>query len=270
MKEVEDLVHKYCTDNLPIIAKRKVAPQPPTSTEHAKTTKKIGFSQFHNSNVLAPPLLAPGSTGHNTVQNAYKGKDFKTRLFITSAQGPKSSKDVSGSETIPASRNNVWVRTHHSDCIAVIPNSSEDDDDSANECPFHLVKEYFHAAYTNEDHMVAKATLTKLMTLLYEYERDEYFAFTAVLASGLSNNAATTSFHIDDEHGRCKGLVEDLKYIDGARDKLVVLTDILFRMMTVKRFLIEDDFCNIFRLTHCKYAGYLFWLQLHIDVSYDW
>lgn len=260
---VDDLIHRCCTDNLPIILSGKGGTRPSSSTDTVigKRTRKAGFEQFTNSNVLATPMLMSRSNGIQTNEAALEQKDFKTRLFLTCMRRPILSHDNHLETETTGACNNFWIRTHHSDCIAVIPNPSDfinnvdDDNNGSSDCPFHQVKEYFHAAYTKQDHMVAKATLTKLMSTIYQYEKEEYCAFTSILASGLSEMAGHTSFHAecsDDTQNKGQGLVKELKDVEGARERLVVLMDILFRMMTVKRFLIDDDFCNIFRLVHCK------------------
>ena len=272
-REMEDLVQKNCHDNLPIIIPQMSSAIQSTkegSTNQIEYSKTEGFGQFSNPSVLPKQLLKgrrKSSKRFNSTKESEKiattknvsediafyseQKDFKTRLFLTSLEIPSTFHDNDLANE-NAEVNNFWVRTHHSDCIGALPFMTEDGDGGGSaECPFHLVKEYFQAAYTNQDHMVAKAALTKLMTILYEYEKDEYYAFATILASGLSDNANNTSFQLKDSM-EAKGLVNEADNVEEAREQLIVLMDIVFRMMSVKRFLIDDDFSNIFRLVHCK------------------
>jgi len=177
-------------------------------------------------------------------QLAIQQKDFKTRLFISSFIIENMS---------------VWIRTHYSDCSNVSRYQDDDNGDSV----FQHVKECFEASYTNKDHMVAKAALTKLLGKVYEFDNKEYYAFATILASGLSQKGSHVSFQVGNANAANAangpdanaGLVKDAKDLTIARMRFTLLMDIVFRRISVKRFLLDDDFCNIFRLVHCESKG---------------
>jgi len=150
-------------------------------------------------------------------------RDFKTRLFISA---------------LHSTDNSFWVRTHHTD--STIHALSE---------IFSYIEDYFEAAYARKSHITAKATVTAGLTELLQMEKDEYCAFATIMGSGLAKNGACTSFEIDN------ALVKSTKDMDDARKRLVILMDIIFNKIIVRRFLIDGDKVNIFRLVHCLTKG---------------
>lgn len=150
-------------------------------------------------------------------------RDFKTRLFISA---------------LHSTDNSFWVRTHHTD--TAIHALSE---------IFSYIEDYFEAAYARKNHIAAKATVTAGLTELLEMDKDEYCAFATIMGSGLSKNGGNTSFEIDN------ALVSSVKDIDIARRRLVILMDIIFNKIIIRRFLIDEDKVNIFRLIHCQTKG---------------
>uniref|UniRef100_A0A6S8YY72 Uncharacterized protein n=1 Tax=Chaetoceros debilis TaxID=122233 RepID=A0A6S8YY72_9STRA len=150
-------------------------------------------------------------------------RDFKTRLFISA---------------LHSTDNSFWVRTHHTD--STIHALSE---------VFSHIEDYFEAAYARKSHITAKATVTAGLTELLQMEKDEYCAFATIMGSGLAKNGACTSFEIDN------ALVKSTKDMDDARKRLVILMDIIFNKIIVRRFLIDGDKVNIFRLVHCLTKG---------------
>eukprot|EP00551_Chaetoceros_affinis_P020353 CAMPEP_0203741204 /NCGR_PEP_ID=MMETSP0092-20131115/52743_1 /ASSEMBLY_ACC=CAM_ASM_001090 /TAXON_ID=426623 /ORGANISM="Chaetoceros affinis, Strain CCMP159" /LENGTH=180 /DNA_ID=CAMNT_0050627879 /DNA_START=100 /DNA_END=638 /DNA_ORIENTATION=- len=97
-------------------------------------------------------------------------RDFHTRLFISSA----------------VYRNNcVWIRNHHTDIVASSSN-------------FTYIRDYFKAAFSTENHTAAKTTLTAELTKWFDLDDPEYYTYATTLASGLSSEAANTSFQIHE------------------------------------------------------------------------
>lgn len=226
--------------------------------------------QFSVTKSIPASLLSQDSRSQIHINNSgHTHTDFGTRIFLSDTRNQRVSPHQIENEMTTshnnACNNDFWVRTYHKDFIAVVPNPINGDDGNI-DCPFHLVNNYFQAAYTTEDHMVAKANLTKLLTTIYEFENEEYYAFTTIIASGLADRADKTSFHIkgmplpwekkkslnQDKVHQNAGLLEDEENISEARARLMLLMDIIFRKMNAKRFLIDNDFSNIFRLVHCK------------------
>lgn len=161
---------------------------------------------------------------YNPVEIAsLRQRDFKTRLFISA---------------LHSTDNSFWVRTHHTD--STIHALSE---------TFSYIEDYFEAAYARKSHITAKATVSAGLTELLHMDKDEYCAFATIMGSGLSKNGSSTSFEIDN------ALVRSSKDIEIARHRLVILMDIIFNKIIIRRFLIDEDKVNIFRLIHCQTKG---------------
>ena len=205
--------------------------------------------------------LATKRTTHMRQCSRY---EFKTRLFMSTLGKFDESFCIQTHHNarITSSKNNKRDKTPPADENKILgDNPSNNDgksDDSydqflipASASAFNDVKEYFEASYTHKDHMVAKAILTKLMGKLYEYDNEQYYAFATILASGLSQNGKNVSFEVRDDD--CSGLVQKEEEVEIARMRFMLLMDIIFKLISVKRFLVDQDFSNIFRLVHCKY-----------------
>jgi len=149
-------------------------------------------------------------------------RDFRTRIFF-------SDLGIDG--------NNAWIRTHHTD---VAQRSNID-----------YVREYFEAAYTDNNNIAAKSSLTGIMDMIFNMDPREYYNFATVVASGLSNEATHTSFQMND------ALMKGYKGADVAstmaRRRLLLLMNIIFSNISTKRFL--DSHVNIFRIVHCETKG---------------
>jgi len=158
----------------------------------------------------------------NKDYESLKKRDFRTRLFF-------SDLEIKG--------NNAWIRTHHTDC--------------AQREHIDYVREYFEAAYTAENHIAAKATLTGIMDSIFNMENQEYYNFATILASGLSNEAKYTAFEVNET--LLKGQNDSRVATVMARRRLTLLMNIIFAQISTKRFL--DDNCNIFRLVHAETKG---------------
>jgi len=153
---------------------------------------------------------------------ALQSRDFRTRIFF-------SQLGIDG--------NNAWIRTHHTDC--------------AQRTHIDYVREYFEAAYTAENHIAAKATLTGIMDTIFNMDNKEYYNFATIIASGLSNQAQYTSFDINQS--LLKGQSDTRIATINARRRLTLLMNIVFAQISTKRFL--DDNSNIFRLVYAETKG---------------
>ena len=152
-------------------------------------------------------------------------RDFQTRLFISS---------------LSTVGNCVWMRTHHTDNAEGMTN-------------FTYIRDYYKAARATHNHTSAKATMTALLTAMFAKEESNYCSFATVVASGLSEVAKHTSFEIKDD------MVRNKSDLPMARQHLVVLMDVVFHKLSVRRFLLGKNNwmnnCNIFRLVHCDTKG---------------
>ncbi len=151
-------------------------------------------------------------------------RDFQTRLFISSL----------------SIDNAVWLRTHHSD-------------NAERTTKFTFIRDYYKAARATFNHFSAKATMTTLLAVIFDKNESSYCSFATVVASGLSERAKHTSFEIHPN------MVPNRSDLNQARHHLVLLMDILFRKVAIRKFLIgTNNFqnnCNIFRLVHCDTSG---------------
>jgi hypothetical protein len=170
-------------------------------------------------------------------------RDFQTRLFITA---------------LAVQNNSLWLRNHHTDNVKSATN-------------FTYIRDYFKAAYAIKNHTAAKATLTSTLNKWFNLSRDQYYTFATTLASGLSREAISTSFQIEDD------LVESTQDLKHARRVFILLMDILFKRIYLKTFLYTDNNSNIYRLAHCMtkntrkkgplvYATFSFLLQLSLTI----
>ena len=129
--------------------------------------------------------------------NALKGRDFTTRLYISSQS---------------VLNNSVWIRTHHTDNAEHTSNLA-------------YIRDYFKAAYITRNHTAAKATLTALLTTMFAMEESNYNSFATIVASGLSEKGTNTSFEV---HNTMLGdetkisMLEDEEKIEIARRRLVL------------------------------------------------
>eukprot|EP00591_Stephanopyxis_turris_P013386 CAMPEP_0195520932 /NCGR_PEP_ID=MMETSP0794_2-20130614/17627_1 /TAXON_ID=515487 /ORGANISM="Stephanopyxis turris, Strain CCMP 815" /LENGTH=539 /DNA_ID=CAMNT_0040650377 /DNA_START=216 /DNA_END=1835 /DNA_ORIENTATION=+ len=148
-------------------------------------------------------------------------RDFETRLFIGA---------------IAIHGRSVWVRTHFTDNAKYTTH-------------LNFVRDYFKAAFATKNYTAANAALADLLTSCFQMDRSEYYTFVCMIASGLSRNGKNTSFQIHDE------LVSDRSQLTRARLHLCLLMDVIFNKMSVKKFLIDDNGSNIYRLVHCMTKG---------------
>ena len=149
-------------------------------------------TNVHSVPTISNPIKTNNQVSHSMEVflelKALRQRDFKTRLFMSSDDG-------------------ILLRTFHTD-----------DTPTYEGLPKTLahVKDYFEAAYCTKDHVVAKATLTKLLHKLYSFPVDEYAAFTTIVASSLSDQGKNTSFEINPALVKDKG---DLRF---ARRRFIV------------------------------------------------
>mmetsp|Transcript_4076 Transcript_4076/g.5323 ORF Transcript_4076/g.5323 Transcript_4076/m.5323 type:complete len:572 (+) Transcript_4076:101-1816(+) len=155
----------------------------------------------------------------DTEVEALSHRDFKTRILITS---------------LSCNNNSVWVRTHHTDNAKVTSN-------------FTYIRDYFKASHITENYIAAKATLTAELSKWFDFSSDKYYTYATTLASALSDEATNTTY---ESH---KAFVSSTHpdTIKLARRKLILLMDILFTKVYLKKFLYDSNNCNIYRLAHC-------------------
>lgn len=164
-------------------------------------------------------FLHPGQPRNYKTEEliALKKRDFETRLFITGTQ---------------CAGDTVFLRNHHTD-------------NAGHESHLNYVRDYLKAANATRV-TCAKSNLTTLLTMCFELTPSDYYTFAISLASGLSNYGQNTDFEIDTSMAPNEG---DVPYL---RCKLCLLMDVIFSKMAIKKFLLDDKRCNIFRLVYCK------------------
>ena len=155
-------------------------------------------------------------------------RDFQTRLFING-----DSLNSRLQEKSSPHEDSVLVRTHH------IDDTLSSDTVTKN---LKYVQHFFEAAHFTKDHTAAKIALSYLLKSMFEGSSDgEYYATSILLASGMSNQGGSLSFAGDKKQGE-----EDLM-----RGRFLLLMDIVFKQVATKKFLIDEDTANIYRLSHC-------------------
>jgi len=225
--DVEKMIHPYGKpfESTAQIAKREFSNS--VSSDASNDYTKLHAIMEANCRENLPIIVVDPdeeSEEYNTAQIAsLRQRDFKTRIFISA---------------LHSTDNSFWVRTHHTD--STIHALSE---------TFSYIEDYFEAAYARKSHIAAKATVSAGLTELLDMDKDEYCAFATIMGSGLSKNGSSTSFEIDN------ALVRSVKDIAIARHRLVILMDIIFNKIIIRRFLIDEDKVNIFRLIHCQTKG---------------
>uniref|UniRef100_A0A7S3QH19 Uncharacterized protein n=1 Tax=Chaetoceros debilis TaxID=122233 RepID=A0A7S3QH19_9STRA len=225
--DVEKMIHPYGNpfESTAQIAKREFSNS--VSSDASNDYTKLHAIMEANCRENLPIIVVDPdeeSEEYNTAQIAsLRQRDFKTRIFISA---------------LHSTDNSFWVRTHHTD--STIHALSE---------TFSYIEDYFEAAYARKSHIAAKATVSAGLTELLDMDKDEYCAFATIMGSGLSKNGSSTSFEIDN------ALVRSVKDIAIARHRLVILMDIIFNKIIIRRFLIDEDKVNIFRLIHCQTKG---------------
>jgi len=163
----------------------------------------------------------PKDKYNETEIKAFLGRDFKTRLFM-------SSLNIDG--------NCFWIRTHHTDNADHVSN-------------FTYIRDYWKAACCTQNHTAGKATLTAILTTLFAMDDSDYNSFASIVASGLADKGLHTSFEVNDN------LLKNLDGMQLSRHQLVLLMDVIFSKISFKRFLIDRNHQNIFRLVHCNTKG---------------
>ena len=155
-------------------------------------------------------------------------RDFQTRLFVNG----DSLNSLLQQKTSPH-EDSVLVRTRH------IDDTLSSDTVTKN---LKYVQHFFEAAHFTKDHTAAKIALSHLLKSMFEGSSDgEYYATSILLASGMSNQGGSLSFAGDKKQGE-----EDLM-----RGRFLLLMDIVFKQVATKKFLIDEDTANIYRLSHC-------------------
>lgn len=155
-------------------------------------------------------------------------RDFQTRLFING-----DSLNSRFQEKTSPHEDSVLVRTRH------IDDTLSSDTVTKN---LEYVQHFFEAAHFTKDHTAAKIALSHLLKSMFEGSSDgEYHATSVLLASGMSNQGGSLSFAGDKKQGE-----EDLM-----RGRFLLLMDIVFKQVATKKFLIDEDTANIYRLSHC-------------------
>jgi len=159
-------------------------------------------------------------------------RNFETRLFITGTQCAGDS---------------AFLRTHFTD-------------NAEHSSNLNYVRDYVKAFHVTKNWTCAKTVLTTLLTQCFQLSPSRYYTFATSVASGLSNNGANTDFEgsaIADGTGFEKKshinlLVNRSDDLHLVRRKFCYLMDVIFKRMEIKKFLIDDDRSNIFRLVHCE------------------
>lgn len=159
-------------------------------------------------------------------------RDFETRLLIT---GTQCAGDC------------AFLRNHHTDHAPYTSN-------------LNYVRDYVKAFHVTKNWTCAKTMLTTLLTLCFQLSPSRYYTFATSIASGLSKNGANTDFegsNLADGAGlemksHVNLMVNRNDDVDLVRRKFCYLMDVIFKRMEMKKFLIDDDSCNIFRLVHCE------------------
>jgi len=196
-------------------------------------------------------FLHPGDSRGFTDEELYarKYRDFETRLFVTGT---------------PFAGDSVFLRNFHTDNA---PHSSN----------FNYVRDYLKAFHVIKNRTCAKSVLTTLLTMSFQLEPSDYYSFAISLASGLSKNAANTDFETSQtsnskveetdieerdrlvkESASFRIVSQRRKLHDDGEDnglirrKLCFLMDIVFKRLAVRKFLVDDQQNNIYRLVHCR------------------
>jgi len=196
-------------------------------------------------------FLHPGDSRGFTDEelDARKYRDFETRLFVTGA---------------PFAGDSVFLRNFHTDNA---PHSSN----------FNYVRDYLKAFHVIKNRTCAKSVLTTLLTMSFQLDPSDYYSFAISLASGLSENARNTDFETSqtsnskveetdiEERDRLakesasfrivsqrRKLHDDSEDNSLIRRKLCFLMDIVFKRLAVRKFLVDDQKSNIYRLVHCR------------------
>jgi len=178
---------------------------------------------------------------------ALTNRDFETRLFVTGTQCAGDS---------------VFLRTHHTD-------------NARHSSNFNYVRDYLKAFHVTKNWTCAKSVLTSLLTLCFQLsptkDPSRYHTFATSVASGLSRNGANTEFEgsstINSTSGKrlsrtftdrppSNKVESQVRFedddIDLIRRKFCSLMDVIFKRMATKKFLLDDDRNNIYRLVHCE------------------
>lgn len=150
--------------------------------------------------------------------NASQERDFECRLFITGTN--------CGNDTF-------FLRTRHTD-------------NHEHNTEFNFVRDYLKAVVSTRNHMAAKVTLSRLLTMCFKMSESNRISFSSTIASGLSRNGKNVDFEISDT------MVRNSKDIEVTRLKLCVLMHIIFNKVRKHEFLVEKEGSNAFRLFHCR------------------
>jgi len=152
-------------------------------------------------------------------------RDYETRLFITAA-------NINTDQTMEIGGRTIFIRTHFTD-------------NAEYSVWLNYVRDFFKANHT-KNYKSAKVTLTVILTMCFQLDPSDYYTFATTLASGLSDTAKNTEFEIGKE------MVANLAFVPEARMKFCNLMDVIFTKMARKRFLIDNEGSNTYRLAHCS------------------
>jgi len=168
-------------------------------------------------------ILHPGEERKNYTDeelecvNGQRSVDFSSRIYITA---------------LNVKNNTTILRTRFSD-------------NAEHASYLNYVRDYFKAANSTKHYTSAKAALTQLLTMFFNMSNTHYYNSACTMASALSDHGEKTLFEIDP------AMVEHAKDIPAARQRLVYLMDIVFSKVSIKRYLIDEEGYNIYRLVHC-------------------
>eukprot|EP00554_Chaetoceros_debilis_P014578 CAMPEP_0194123288 /NCGR_PEP_ID=MMETSP0150-20130528/53822_1 /TAXON_ID=122233 /ORGANISM="Chaetoceros debilis, Strain MM31A-1" /LENGTH=226 /DNA_ID=CAMNT_0038816463 /DNA_START=71 /DNA_END=748 /DNA_ORIENTATION=- len=166
-------------------------------------------------------FMHPHDTGLDYTDDELKAcqeRDFECRLFITGTN---------------CANKTFFLRTRHTD-------------NHEHNTEFNFVRDYLKAAVSTRNHMAAKVTLSRLLTMCFKMSESDRISFSSTIASGLSKNGMNVDFEISDT------MVRKSNDIEVTRLKLCVLMHIIFNKVRKHEFLVVNEGSNAFRLFHCR------------------
>lgn len=199
-------------------------------------------------------FLHPGETRNYTddeISAIEKKKDFESRLYVTSRphdghSGKSTLVDCFIPVRLIATKYDssiyhfsVFLRTRHSD-------NHEHDTDT-----FDFVRDYLKASSSTKSCTAAKATLTRLLTIMIDTSGEENLTFATTMASALSRNAKNIDFEWGHEND-VNALLSTGMDEDELRTHLCILMHIIFTKMKQYQFMVADEGSNAYRVFYCR------------------
>lgn len=176
---------------------------------------------------------------------AVKHRDFETRLFMAGT---------------PCNGDSVFLRHHFTDNVEHASN-------------FNYVRDYLKAFHLIQNWTCAKSVLSTLLTMCFQLESSGYYTFAISLASGLSRNGENTDFEgslvsdpsfsnstVGEDDSRSEVWNDNTKDesvhknddLSLIRRKFCFLMDVVFKRLAIRKFLVDDERSNIYRIIHCQ------------------